>query len=94
MKSVNADIDKINDFIRDLKRHTETLITANKSIILKLNNLNYYWKDKAYDKYKEEFLKENNVMAKKQEEFYNLKIKELESKVRELEEFLEKLNRR
>lgn len=94
MKSVNADIDKMNEFVRDLKRHREEVLSKQKMILYKLNNLGMYWKDKAYDKYKEEFVTENNIKTKQLMEFYDLKIKDLQLKITELEEFLDKLNRR
>lgn len=94
MKNVNADIDKMNEFMRDLKRHKEEVLSKQKMILYKLNNLGNFWKDKAYEKYKEEFVKENNLKTKQLIEFYDLKIKELQLKVTELEDFLDKLNRR
>jgi hypothetical protein len=63
-------------------------------ILYKLSNLGSYWKDKAYEKYKEEFVKENNLKTKQLMEFYDLKMKDLQLKITELEEFLDKLNRR
>jgi hypothetical protein len=94
MKNVNADIDQMNEFVRDLKRHKEDFLSKQKMIIYKLNNLGQGWKDKAYEKYKEEFVKENNLKTKQLAELYDLKIKDLQLKITELEEFLEKLNRR
>jgi hypothetical protein len=94
MKSVNADIDRMNEFVRDLKRHKEDFLSKQKMIIYKLNNLGHGWKDKAYEKYKEEFVKENNLKTKQLAEFYDLKIKDIQIKINELEEFLDKLNRR
>ena len=94
MKSVNADIDRMTEFMKDLKRHKEEVLSKQKMILHKLNNLGYYWKDKAYEKYKEEFVKENNLKTKQIMEFYDLKMKDLQLKITELEEFLDKLNRR
>jgi hypothetical protein len=94
MKSVNADIDKMNEFMRDLKRHKEDIQSKQKMILHKLSNLGNYWKDKAYEKYKEEFVKENNLKTKQLMEFYDLKMKDLQLKITELEDFLDKLNRR
>ena len=94
MKSVNADIDRMNEFMRDLKRHKEDFLSKQKMIIYKLNNLGHGWKDKAYEKYKEEFVKENNLKTKQLAEFFDLKMKDLQLKITELEEFLDKLNRR
>jgi hypothetical protein len=94
MKSVNADIDRMNEFMYDLKRHKEDFLSKQKMIIYKLNNLSDGWKDKAYEKYKEEFVKENNLKTKQFTEFYDLKMKDLQLKITELEEFLDKLNRR
>jgi hypothetical protein len=94
MKNVSADIDRMNDFVRDIKRHKEEIVSKNKMIIHKLNTLGHYWKDKAYEKYKEEFIKENNLRVKSQVEFYDLQIADLQKKITELEEFLDKLNRR
>ncbi len=94
MKSVNANVDRMNDFMKDIKRHKEDLLSKQKMILYKLNNLGSYWKDKAYEKYKEEFVKENNLKTKQLMEFYDLKMKDLQLKITELEEFLDKLNRR
>ena len=94
MKSVNADIDRMNEFMKDLKRHKEDVLSKQKMILHKLNNLGHYWKDKAYEKYKEEFNKENNLKTKQLMDFYDLKMKDLHLKITELEEFLDKLNRR
>jgi hypothetical protein len=94
MKSVNADIERMNDFMRDLKRHKEEVQSKQKMILFKLNNLGHYWKDKAYEKFKEEFIKENNLKTNQLMEFYDLKMKYLQLKITELEEFLDKLNRR
>jgi hypothetical protein len=94
MKSVIADIDRMNEYMRDLKRHKEDFLSKQKMIIYKLNNLGHGWKDKAYEKYKEEFIKENNLKTKQLAEFYDLKMKDLQLKITELEEFLDKLNRR
>jgi hypothetical protein len=94
MKSVNADIDRMNEFMRDLKRHKEDILSKQKMIIYKLNILGHGWKDKAYEKYKEEFVKENNLKTKQLAEFFDLKMKDLQLKITELEEFLDKLNRR
>lgn len=94
MKSVNADIDRMNEFMWDLKRHKEDILSKQKMIIYKLNNLGHGWKDKAYEKYKEEFVKENNLKTKQLAEFFDLKMKDLQLKITELEEFLDKLNRR
>jgi hypothetical protein len=94
MKSVNADIDQMNEFMKDLKRHKEEFLSKQKMILHKLNNLGYGWKDKAYEKYKEEFIQENNLKTKQLMEFYDLKMKDLQLKITELEEFLDKLNRR
>jgi hypothetical protein len=93
MKNVNADIDRMNDFMRDLKRHKEEIDSKQKMILYKLNNLGNFWKDKAYEKYKEEFVKENNLKTKQLMEFYDLKMKDLQLKITELEDFLSKLNR-
>ena len=95
MKSVNADIEKMNEFLKDLKRHKDDFLSKQKMIIHKLNNLGqHYWKDKAYEKYKEEFVREHNLKTKQLAEFYDLKMKDLQLKITELEEFLDKLNRR
>lgn len=94
MKSVNADIDSMNEFMKDLKRHKEEVLSKQNMILYKLNNLGHNWKDKAYEKYKEEFVKENNLKTKQLIEFYELKMKDLQFKITELEEFLDKLNRR
>jgi hypothetical protein len=94
MKSVNADIDGMNEFMKDIKRHKEDFLSKQKMIIYKLNNLGHGWKDKAYEKYKEEFVKENILKTKQLAEFYDLKMKDLQLKITELEEFLDKLNRR
>ena len=94
MKNVNADIDQMNEFMRDLKRHKEDFLSKQKMIIYKLNNLGQGWKDKAYEKYKEESVKENNLKTKQLAEFYDFKMKDLQLKITELEEFLDKLNRR
>ena len=94
MKSVNADIDGMNEFMKDVKRHKEDFLSKQKMIIYKLNNLGHGWKDKAYEKYKEEFVKENILKTKQLAEFYDLKMKDLQLKITELEEFLDKLNRR
>jgi hypothetical protein len=94
MKGVNADIDRMNEFMRDIKRHKDEILNKQKMIIYKLNNLGHGWKDKAYEKYKEEFVKENNLKTKQLTEFYDLKMKELKLKITELEDFLDKLNRR
>jgi hypothetical protein len=80
--------------MRDLKRHKEEFLSKQKMIIYKLNNLGHGWKDKAYEKYKEEFVKENNLKTKQLAEFFDLKMKDLQLKITELEEFLDKLNRR
>ena len=71
MKNVNADIDRMRDFVTDLKRHKEAINIKNRDIILKLRNLNSYWKDKAYESFKE-----------------------IEDRARDLEDFLNKMNRR
>ena len=94
MRNVNADIDSMNNFMMDIKRHKESIISLNTQIISRLNGLGHYWKDKAYEKYKEEFMRENDLLIKKQIEFYELKIKDLHLKTTELEEFLNKMNRR
>jgi len=94
MKSVNADIDGMNEFMKDVKRHKEDFLSKQKMIIYKLNNLGHGWKDKAYEKYKEEFVKENNLKTKQLDEFYDLKMNDLQLKITELEGFLDKLNRR
>lgn len=94
MKSVNADIDRMKDFERDIKRHKEDVQSKQKMILHKLKNLGDHWKDEAYKKYKEEFVKENDLKTKQLMEFYDLKIKDLQLKITELEEFLDKLKRR
>lgn len=94
MKNVNADITRMTDFLRDIKRHKEDVQSKQKMILHKLNNLGDHWKDKAYNKYKEEFVNDHNLKTKQLLEFYDLKIKDLQLKITELEEFLDKLNRR
>jgi len=94
MKNVNADIDRMRDFVTDLKRHKEAINLKNKDIINKLRNLNSYWKDKAYESFKESFNKELSILNKKNEEFVDIKMKEIEDRARELEDFLNKMNRR
>ena len=94
MKNVNADIDRMRDFVTDLKRHKEAINIKNRDIILKLRNLNSYWKDKAYESFKESFNKELSILNKKNEEFVDIKMKEIEDRARELEDFLNKMNRR
>ena len=94
MKSVNADITRMTDFLRDIKRHKEEVQSKQNMIIHKLKVLGDHWKDKAYEKYKEEFVKENNLKTKQLIEFYDSKMKDLQLKITELEEFLDKLNRR
>ena len=94
MKNVNADIDKMRDFVTDLKRHKEAINIKNRDIILKLRNLNSYWKDKAYESFKESFNKELSILNKKNEEFIDIKMKEIEDRARDLEDFLNKMNRR
>ena len=94
MKNVNADIDRMRDFVTDLKRHKEAINIKNRDIILKLKNLNSYWKDKAYESFKESFIKELSILNKKNEEFIDIKMKEIEDRARDLEDFLNKMNRR
>ena len=94
MKNVNADIDKMRGFVTDLKRHKEAINIKNRDIILKLRNLNSYWKDKAYESFKESFNKELSILNKKNEEFIDIKMKEIEDRARDLEDFLNKMNRR
>jgi hypothetical protein len=94
MKNVNANIDRMNEFMRDLKRHKEEVSSKQKMILHKLSILGNYWKDKAYEKYKEEFVKENNLKTNQLMEFYDLNMKILQLKITELEVFLDKLNRR
>jgi len=94
MKNVNADIDRMRDFVTDLKRHKEAINIKNRDIILKLRNLNSYWKDKAYESFKESFNKELSILNKKNEEFIDIKMKEIEDRARDLEDFLNKMNRR
>ena len=94
MKNVNADIDRMRDFVTDLKRHKEAINIKNRDIILKLRNLNSYWKDKAYESFKESFNKELGMLIKKNDEFIDIKMKEIEDRARDLEDFLNKMNRR
>ena len=94
MKNVNADIDRMRDFVTDLKRHKEAINIKNRDIILKLRNLNSYWKDKSYESFKESFNKELSILNKKNEEFIDIKMKEIEDRARDLEDFLNKMNRR
>ena len=94
MRNVNADIDSMNNFLMDIKRHKESIISLNKQITYRLNGLGNSWRDKAYEKYKEEFIREHDLLIKKQIEFYELKIKDLHLKTTELEEFLNKMDRR
>ena len=94
MKNVNADIDRMRDFVTDLKRHKEAINIKNRDIINKLRNLNSYWKDKAYESFKESFNKELSILNKKNEEFIDIKMKEIEDRARDLEDFLNKMNRR
>jgi hypothetical protein len=93
MSNVNADIDRMKDFIQDIKRHKEDVISINTTIKSKIEGLNYYWRDKAYETYKEGFVKENDALVKKQIEFYEAQMKDLEIKIKELEEFLDKFKR-
>ena len=53
MTNINADIGRMRDFVADLKRHKEAINLKNRDIINKLRNLNSYWKDKAYESFKE-----------------------------------------
>jgi hypothetical protein len=94
MRNVNADIDKMKEFMADLKRHKEEVSAKQQMILHKLNNLSHYWKDKVYEKYKEEFVKENNVHTKKLIEFYDLQLNDLRLKISELEEYIDKFHRR
>lgn len=94
MNSINADIDRMNDFLRDVKRHKEDIASKQKMITYKLTTLGDYWKDKAYEKFKTEFLSENNIKTKQLMEFYDSKIQDLSKKISELETYLEKINRR
>ena len=93
MNSINADLDRMNDFLRDIKRHKEDIISKQNMITFKLTTLGDYWKDKAYEKFKNDFLSENNLKTKQLMELYDLKIQELGKKILELETYLEKLNR-
>ena len=94
MKNVNADIDKMRDFVTDLKRHKEAINLKNRDIINKLRNLNSYWKDKAYESFKESFNKELGMLIKKNDEFIDIKMKEIEDRARELEEWMIRMKRR
>ena len=67
MKSVNADVDRMNDFMKDIKRHKEDLLSKQKMILYKLNNLGSYWKDKAYVDKKE--LENIEYKIRKMEQF-------------------------
>ena len=94
MKNVNADIDKMRDFITDLKRHKEAINIKNRDIVNKLRTLNYHWKDKAYESFKESFNKDLSILNKKTEEFIDIKMKEIEDRARELEEWMIRMKRR
>ena len=90
MTNINADIGRMRDFVADLKRHKEAINLKNRDIINKLRNLNSYWKDKAY----ESFNKELGMLIKKNDEFIDIKMKEIEDRARELEEWMIRMKRR
>jgi hypothetical protein len=93
MRNVNANVDSMREFVRDLKNFKEQNSMKKREMIQKLNNLNHSWKDKAYENYKENFLRELNMIQKNENEFIETKIKEIEQKANELEIFLDKMNR-
>ena len=94
MTNINADIGRMRDFVADLKRHKEAINLKNRDIINKLRNLNSYWKDKAYESFKESFNKELGMLIKKNDEFIDIKMKEIEDRARDLEDFLNKMKPR
>jgi uncharacterized protein YukE len=93
MKKVDANIDEMRQFSVFLKHYKQDVQSRRQLITLRLSQLSNSWRDKAYETYKEEFLKEWNRIVKADDEFLDEKIKEIELKASELEEFLNKFNR-
>jgi uncharacterized protein YukE len=93
MKKVDANIDEMRQFSLFLKTYKQDIQSKRQLITYKLAQLSNSWRDKAFETYKEEFIKEWNRIIKADDEFLDESIKEIELKANELEEFLNKFNR-
>lgn len=90
----HADGDQIKLFIKELKKFQMDVERLSFHLNSRLKSLESYWRDDAYRQFRDEFTPAVRELDKRNKEFVELKVEELNRYVKDLEEYLAKRTRR